>query len=94
MAQSWLGTFRRYFSPSADDRLNLTKFQVIGKSSDDSSALANHRAQVYQRAYLQILGSAIYAARKNGAFTFNDGSPSPCSAKFNILIAILDYEEA
>jgi hypothetical protein len=69
------------------------EIQVAGKSSDNSSALASHRAQVHQTAYLQILRSAINAARQKGGFTFTDGSPSPCSAIFNILIAVLDYEE-
>jgi len=48
---------------------------------------------VYQAAYLQILRSAISAAGHREGFTFNDGSSSPCLAVFNILIAILDYEE-
>ena len=68
--------------------------QVVGKSSDNSSALANHRAQVYQTAYLQILKPAARAARRKEGFTFHDGSPSLCLAIFNILIAIMDYEEA
>ena len=69
-------------------------FQVVGKSSDNSSALAIHRAKVHQTAYLQILRSAINAARRGQGFAFNDGSPSPCSSVSNILIAVLDYEEA
>jgi hypothetical protein len=48
---------------------------------------------VYQAAYLQILGSAISAANRKRGFAFNDGFSSR-SAIFNILIAILDYEEA
>jgi len=71
----------------------LTAFQVAGKSSDSSSALANHRAHVYQAAYLEILRSAISATGHREGFTFDDGSPSLCLAIFNILIAILDYEE-
>lgn len=73
--------------------LKLMASQVVGKSTDDSSALAKHRAHVYQEAYLQILRSAITAARHKEGFTFNDGSFDPCLAVFNILIAILDYEE-
>lgn len=76
----------------ADD-LGLTEVQVTGKSSDNSSALAKHRAQVHQTAYLQILRSAISAAGRRQGFAFDDGSPSPRLAVFNILIAILDYEE-
>ena len=72
----------------------LTEFQAAGKSSDNSSALAKHRAHVYQTAYLEILGSAISATGRGGGFEFNDGSPSPRQGVFNILIAILDYEEA
>jgi hypothetical protein len=45
-------------------------------------------------AYLQILRSAINAAGRRGEFMFNESSPSPRSAVFNILIAVLDYEEA
>jgi hypothetical protein len=71
----------------------LTVFQVKGKSSDDSSALANHHAQVCQTAYLQILRSAIIAAGQRQGFEFNDSSPALCRAIFNILIAIMDYEE-
>ena len=73
--------------------LSLTGSQVVGKLSDDSSALASHRAQVHQAAYLQILRSAVNAAGKREGFLFNDGSPSLRSAVFNILIAIMDYEE-
>ena len=70
------------------------KLQVVGKSLDNTSALANHRAQVHQTAYLQILRSAVSAARrKSEGFTFDDGPHSQCSAVFNILIAIMDYEE-
>ncbi|KAF9642410.1 hypothetical protein BDM02DRAFT_3193327, partial [Thelephora ganbajun] len=69
-------------------------FQVSGKSSDNSSALAKHRVRVYQEAYLQILRSAISAAGRRQGFTFNDGSSSLRLAVFNILIAVLDYKEA
>ena len=66
---------------------------MTGKSSDNSSALAQHRARVYQAAYLEILGSAIKAAGCREGFVFDDGSPFLCLGVFNILIAILDYEE-
>lgn len=81
--------------PVTSANLRLIGFQVTGKSSDDSSALAKHRAHVYQKAYLQILRSAISAAghREGEGFAFDDGSSSPRLAIFNILIAILDYEE-
>ena len=71
----------------------LIEFQVAGKPSDSSSALANHRARVYQTAYLEILGSAIKATGSRKGFVFNDGSPLSRLGVFNILIAILDYEE-
>ena len=76
-----------------DDLCILTEFQVTGKSSDDSSALAQHRACVYQAAYLEILRSAIGAAGCGQGFVFDDGSLSLCIGVFNILIVILDYEE-
>jgi len=69
------------------------EFKVTGKSSDRSSALAQHRARVYQTAYLEILKSAIKAAGRKEGLVFSDGSPLPCLGVFNILIAIMDYEE-
>jgi hypothetical protein len=72
----------------------LTEFQVTGKSLDNSSALAKHRAHVYQTTYLKILRSAIGAAGRGEGFLFNDGSPLLHHRVFNILIASLDYEEA
>jgi hypothetical protein len=72
----------------------LTEFQVRGKPSDNSSALAKHRAHVYQTTYLEILRSVIGAAGRGEAFAFNDGSPFLRLGVFNILVAIMDYEEA
>ena len=54
----------------------------------------NHRARVYQTAYLEILRSAIGTTGRGEAFVFGDGSPFSRLGVFNILIAILDYEEA
>jgi hypothetical protein len=71
----------------------LIEVWITGKSSDNSSALAQHHAQAYQTAYLKILRSAISAADRKQGFTFNNGSPSPCLAVLNILIVIMDYEE-
>jgi len=71
----------------------LMEFQVTGKPSDSSSALAQHRARVYQTAYFEILKSAIKAAGRREGLVFNDGSPFPHLGVFNILIAIMDYEE-
>ena len=71
----------------------LTELQVTGKSSDSSSALANHRACVYQTAYRKILKSVTGTAGHEGIM-FNDGSSFPRCGVFNILIAIFDYEEA
>ena len=48
---------------------------------------------MYQTAYLEILRSAIGAAGRGEGFVFDDGSPSPRHGVFNILIAIMDYEE-
>lgn len=81
--------------PVTSVNLRLIGIQVTGKSSDDSSALVKHHAHVYQQAYLQILRSAISAAghREGEGFAFDNGSSSPCLVIFNILIAILDYEE-
>ena len=49
---------------------------------------------MYQTAYLEILRSAIGTAGRREGFVFNDGSPFSRLGVFNILIAILDYEEA
>jgi len=48
---------------------------------------------VYQTAYLEILRSAIGTAGHGEGFVFNNGSPFLRLGVFNILIAILDYEE-
>jgi hypothetical protein len=71
----------------------LIEVQITGKSSDNSSTLAQHRAQAYQTAYLEILRSAISATDRKRGFTFDNGSPSLCLAVLNILIVIMDYEE-
>ena len=71
----------------------LTEPQAMRKPSDTSSALANHCAKVYQAAYLEILRSAIGATGQQEGFIFNDGTVFVHIGVFNILIAILDYEE-
>ena len=77
----------------ARDHYMLIMFQVTGKPSDNPSALANHRARVYQTAYLEIPGLAIGAAGRGEGFVFNNHTPFARIGVFNILIAILDYEE-
>lgn len=66
--------------------------QVPGKPGDDSSALAEHRSQVYHKGILEILRSVISAAGKDG-FTINDRTGYAYLGQLIISILSMDYEE-
>lgn len=78
----------------SDDELSTSLIyqQVLGRTNDNTSALATHRVKVFHAAILKILKSAKTAAGKDG-FSFSHGAQQ-ILAKFVIAILSMDYEEA